>query len=65
VGYPTRIQLIQRKKSHQWYIGFPVALAAALGLEKGETVEWKIQDRETLILVRRVSGNGDKQIRHG
>ena len=52
MGYPTKVQLIRRKKSSQWYIGFPSALAAALGFEKGEIVEWRIQDRSTLILTR-------------
>lgn len=52
MGYPTKVQLIRRKKSSQWYIGFPTALAAALGFEKSEIVEWRIQDRSTLILTR-------------
>jgi hypothetical protein len=53
LGYPTKVQLIRRKRSTQWYIGFPSALAAALGLEKSEIVEWRIQDRGTLILTRK------------
>ena len=63
MGYPTKIQLIRRKNSRQWYIGFPAALAAALGLEKGEIVEWKIEDKKKLILIRRISdfGSAEKQ----
>ncbi len=53
MGYPTKVQLIQRKRSNQWYIGFPAALAAALGLKKSEIVEWRVEDRETLVLTRK------------
>ena len=27
MGYPTKVQLIRRKASEQWYINFPAALA--------------------------------------
>ena len=30
VGYPTKVQLIKRKQSEQWYINFPAALAQAM-----------------------------------
>ncbi|MBN1510774.1 MAG: hypothetical protein JXB13_02060 [Phycisphaerae bacterium] len=52
MGYPTRVQLIERQESHQWYINFPAALAQAMEFEKGEIIEWVIQDKETLILRR-------------
>jgi len=52
MGYPTKVQLIQRQASQQWYIAFPAALARSLGLQKGETIEWNIQDRQTLLLRR-------------
>ena len=29
MGYPTRVQLIERRESQQWYINFPAPLAAA------------------------------------
>ena len=53
MGYPTKVQLINRKASQQWYVNFPAALAQACGFVKGETVEWEIQDRNTLVLKRR------------
>jgi len=40
MGFPTKVQLIQRKESEQWYINFPSALAQAMEFEKGEAVEW-------------------------
>ena len=52
MGYPTKVQLIQRKDSEQWYINFPAALAAAMEFGKGEVVEWVVQDRTTLTLRR-------------
>ncbi|MFW6155600.1 MAG: hypothetical protein ACOC95_10335 [Planctomycetota bacterium] len=52
MGYPTRVQLIQRKDSEQWYINFPAAIAQAMDFHKGETVEWTIQDRTCLVLRR-------------
>jgi antitoxin component of MazEF toxin-antitoxin module len=52
MGYPTTIQLIARSKGNQWYVNFPNALAKALDFKKGEVVEWKIQDCQTLMLVR-------------
>ncbi len=27
MGFPTKVQLIQRKDSQQWYINFPSAVA--------------------------------------
>ena len=52
MGYPTKVQLIERKDSQQWYINFPAALAQAMEFEKGEVIEWVIQDRNTLVLHR-------------
>ena len=52
MSYPAKVQLIQRQASQQWYIAFPAALARGLGLQKGEVIEWNIQDRQTLLLRR-------------
>jgi hypothetical protein len=52
MGYPTTIQLIQRKRSQQWYVNFPAAVANALDCSKGETVEWTVLDRRRLLLKR-------------
>lgn len=52
MGYPTKIQLIKRKDSEQWYINFPAALAQAMDFQKSEIVEWEIEDRHTLRLSR-------------
>lgn len=52
MGYPTKVQLIQRKESEQWYINFPTALAKAMEFEKAETVEWIIEDKSQMVLRR-------------
>jgi len=56
MGYPTKIQQITRKNSTQFYISFPQALARAMGFEKGETVEWVVKDKDTLLLKRARKG---------
>jgi hypothetical protein len=53
MGYPTTVQLIQRKQSQQWYVNFPAAVANACDFVKGETVEWTLLDRGRLLLSRR------------
>jgi len=52
VGFPTKVQLIQRKASEQWYINFPSAVAQAMEFSKGETVEWIVEDKSLLALRR-------------
>ncbi len=52
MGYPTKVQLIKRKLSEQWYINFPAALAQAMEFQRGETVEWTIEDKAHLLLRR-------------
>jgi hypothetical protein len=54
MGFPTKVQLIQRKASEQWYINFPSAVAQAMEFNKGETVEWIVADKGHLVLSRTV-----------
>ena len=53
MGFPTKVQLIKRKKSEQWYINFPSAVAQAMEFVRGEVVEWLIEDKGQLVLRRR------------
>ena len=53
MGFPTKVQLIKRSASEQWYINFPSAVAQAMDFAKGETVEWVVSDKRHLILVRK------------
>lgn len=52
MGFPTKIQLIKRAKSEQWYINFPSAVAQAMEFDRGEMVEWLIDDHQKLVLTR-------------
>ena len=53
MGFPTKVQLIKRQDSEQWYINFPSAIAQAMEFERGEVVEWIIEDKTQLVLRRR------------
>lgn len=52
MGYPTKVQLIERKDSQQFYINFPAPIAQAMEFTKGEMVEWTVADKQHLILSR-------------
>ena len=52
MGFKTKIQLIQRKSSQQFYINFPSACAQMMNLRKGEEVEWEITAKGDLVLKR-------------
>lgn len=52
-SFPVRVQAIRsRGQNPRLYINFPMALAAAIGLEPGEEVQWELLDRGELHLVR-------------
>jgi antitoxin component of MazEF toxin-antitoxin module len=53
MGYPSKVQLIKRRESKQWYVNFPAAIAQAMDFKRGETVEWIIEDKGSLVLRRR------------
>lgn len=51
--YPLKIQAIRSKgQQPRLYVSVPLALAAAIGLEAGESVQWELLDRGELHLVR-------------
>jgi hypothetical protein len=51
--YPLRVQAIRsRGQNPRLYVSFPLALAAAIGLEPGEAVQWELLDRGELHLLR-------------
>ena len=52
-SYPLKVQAIRsRGQQPRLYVSFPLALAAAIGLEPGDTVQWELLDRSELHLVR-------------
>lgn len=52
MGYKTKVQLIKRARSQQWYVCFPSALAQAMEFTKSEVVEWVVESRHKLVLKR-------------
>jgi hypothetical protein len=55
MGYPTKVQLISRKTgAAQYDINFPTALAEAMEFQKGEIIEWIIENKANLIAHRPV-----------
>jgi len=53
VKYPVKVQAIRSKgQNPRLYVSFPLALAAAIGMEPGEEVEWELLDRGELHLRR-------------
>jgi hypothetical protein len=52
-SYPLRVQAIRsRGQNPRLYVSFPLALAAAIGLEPGEAVQGELLDRGELHLIR-------------
>ena len=53
VSYPLRVQAIRsRGQKPRMYVSFPLALAAAIGLEPGDEVQWELLDRGELHLLK-------------
>lgn len=52
MGFKTKIQVIQRQQSRQFYVNFPSACAQMMGFSKGEVVEWVITANGDLLLQR-------------
>jgi hypothetical protein len=52
VGYKVRMQKVERPTNKSFYVNFPAVIAEASKIEKGETMEWLIEDRNTFILSR-------------
>ena len=51
--YPLKVQAIRSKgQQPRLYVSFPLALAAAIGLNPGDEVQWELLDRGELHLVR-------------
>lgn len=52
--YPLKVQAIRPKgQKAKLYVYFPIPLAAAIGLEPGEEVQWELLDRGELHLIRK------------
>lgn len=67
MGYITKVQVIERaNNTRQYYLICPAPLAQAMELEKGEEIEWVVEDRATLIIRRSTTSTGrQRRSRHG
>ena len=52
MGYQVKIQKVERGATKSFYVNFPAALADACQIEKGEEMEWIIEDKNTFVLQR-------------
>lgn len=51
--YPVKVQAIRSKgRTDRFYVFIPLPLAAAIGLEAGEKVQWSLTDRRSLSVER-------------
>ena len=52
--YKLKVQAIRSgKQQPRLYVYFPIPLAAAIGLQAGDEVQWELLDRGELHLVRK------------
>lgn len=53
MGYVSTMQVIQRSNNtRQYYLICPAPLAEALEIQKGESIEWVVENKRILILKR-------------
>lgn len=52
MGYVIKVQKVERPTNRSFYLNLPAVLAEALDIQKGEQLEWSIEDKNTLILSR-------------
>ena len=54
MGYKVKIQRVERGNTKSFYVNFPASIAEAGQIEKGEEMEWFIEDRDTYVLKRTI-----------
>lgn len=52
MGSKVKIQRVERGSTKSFYVNFPASIAEAGQIEKGEEMEWFIEDRDTYVLKR-------------
>lgn len=68
MGTLSKLQVIERaNQQRQFYLICPAPLAQALEMEKGEILEWIVEDKWTLRVKRRAGDTAqpDRRGRHG
>jgi bifunctional DNA-binding transcriptional regulator/antitoxin component of YhaV-PrlF toxin-antitoxin module len=54
MGYKAKVQRVDRGKTKSFYINLPAAVAEACNIEKGEEMEWLVEDKDTFVLRRAI-----------
>ena len=53
ITYPIKVQVIRSKgRPVRLFVAIPMALAAAINMEQGEEVQWELDSRKQLHLLR-------------
>jgi antitoxin component of MazEF toxin-antitoxin module len=52
MGYNVKIQRVDRGKTKSFYVNLPAAVAEACNIEKGEEMEWLVENKDTFVLKR-------------
>ena len=53
INYPIKVQVIKSQgRPVRLYVAIPMALAVAINLEPGEEVQWELDSRKQLHLLR-------------
>ena len=52
MGHKVKIQRVERGSTKSYYVNFPASIAEAALIEKGEELEWLVEDRNTFVLRR-------------
>ena len=52
MGYPVKLQKVERPTNRSYYLNLPTAIAEAIAASKGEAFEWSVEDKNTLVLSR-------------
>ncbi len=64
MGYSTKVQVIGRSNgTRQFYLICPAPLAEAMELQKGEDVEWVIEDKYRVTIKRTPPAQKSKERR--
>ena len=48
----VKVQRVDREKSRSFYVNLPVVLAEALEVKKGESFDWSLENKNTLVFTR-------------
>ena len=52
MGYKVKVQKVQRPTNRSFSVSLPTPIADALEINKGEVMEWFIENKNTLVLKR-------------